>query len=396
MSEWQRPSWVEIDHQALSKNATWLRSLVNKDSFYCPMIKANAYGHGAVAVAKTMRAQGVQALGVALLEEAIELRENKIDGSILVFSTFAEASIRQIIQYQITPVLVNWAQLRAFARELQKDSSVQGAYPIHLKFNTGMNRLGFAVSEAREVREFIVGNPQLQLEGVATHLAQGDDAGVADGYSAMQMKMFSQVLASFQGLRFQAHGLNSSGLVSLAFAQNKVLGPQQKEFAKDWVWPQGARPGLALYGLKPASQIHQVTELHPVLSWKSRVMQLQTVETGARVSYNGIWQAKQKSKIGVIPLGYADGFSRLLSNRHTVLCRGERVPIVGIVCMDYFMVDLTALENKTGEVRHGEEIVLLGRQGQAEISADELAEKMGTISYEVVTSITERVPRKHV
>lgn len=373
-----RRTYAEVDLAKLDRNFKALRGILRVGAFICPMVKANAYGHGDIEVATSLEHAGATRLGVALVEEGIRLRTAGIKTSLLVFGIFEDDSVDAILENRLTPVVSHWDQLKLLADRVRQ----HGRVPLHIKFNTGMNRLGFNVDEAPKLRSWLDAHPQFSLEGVATHLLRGEDVGQASGDTEKQLHAFSRALAAFQGLSFQAHALNSSAAVNL-FANQRPL-----DF--------GMRPGIALYGITPATQEALSLRLEPCLSFRSHIAMTHRLNPGESISYNAIWTAKRPSRLGVVPLGYGDGFPRVFSNNAEVLCRGRRAPVVGQVCMDYFMVDLTDVESATGAVEKGEEVVMIGESQGAVIGADELARWASTISYEILTRISERVPRRYM
>lgn len=381
-----RPTYAEVDTRRIRANFLTIRDLFPAGTFLCPMVKANAYGHGDVEVSKALRAAGAAHLGVGLIEEGIGLRQAGDQSSILLFGLFEERSAEAVVETRLTPVISDESQLESLKKVLAKRG--EAAFRIHLKFNTGMNRLGFNVDQAGRLREWLRENPRFVLEGVCTHLLRGDDAGVPGRESESQLMALAEALKPFQDLPVQVHALNSSGAVNLwhRVAQKQNLGGGGR-------WPLGARPGLAIYGEQPSRDEEVQIRLQPALSFKSHLVMIHRLKEGERVSYNATWRAKRPSLIGVVPVGYADGYSRFLSNKGSVLCKGHRAPVVGTVCMDYFMVDLTEVEKASGVITVGEEIVLIGEQGGSQLTAAEVASLIGTISYEVLTSISERVPR---
>ncbi len=378
-----RRTYARVGLGNLAKNFHALRGLLPNGTFVCPMVKANAYGHGDVEVARRLEKEGVEHLGVALVEEGIKLREAGIKAPILVFSLFEAFSIPVMIKHNLTAVASQWAQLEALK------TAVKTPTDVHVKFNTGMSRLGFNVDDASQIKKWFEANPNLKLKGVSTHLLRGDDAGVPGGDSESQLIRLEHVVNSFSGMNVIVHALNSSGAVNF-HARIK----NSKELGRGQQWPMGARFGIALYGGIPSSLEASDLKLEPVMSFRSHIALTHRISIGDKVSYNAIWKAARPSVIGVVPVGYADGFPRVYSNNAEVLCRGKRVPVVGTVCMDYFMVDLTDIAN--GDELVGEEVVLFGSQGSDTISAEELAKRATTISYEVFTRISERVPRQYV
>lgn len=387
-----RPTQVTVDLAQIRANYRTLRSLVSKNAFFCPMVKANAYGHGDIEIGRALREEGASHLGVALIEEGIRLRNAGDKGEILFFGVSGLDDAEAILSFQLTPVICTWDQLRSFEKVLVDRKSKQ--LKVHLEFNTGMNRLGFAPGYARELMDWLRQRPHFQLEGICTHLLKGDDASSANGESAQQIAKFIEALKPFAGSGARAHVLNSA-----AAAQTLATRPEWRdELARLGFADFGARPGISLYGMQPTDSAK--LDLKPALSWVSKIISVQSVKPGEAVSYNAAWRAKRDSIIGVIPAGYADGVWRHLSNRGSVLCRNRKVPIVGTVCMDYFMVDLTDVVSPHSPSEHlsvgavvGEPVVLIGRQGEERITVEDIAREVGTISYEVFTRISERVPR---
>lgn len=384
-----RKTYAEVDTRRIKANFLAIKSLLPDGTFICPMVKANAYGHGDVEVSRILRQAGAHHLGVGLIEEGVGLRTAGDKGSLLMFGIFEKSSAAAILEHDLTPVISDWHQLEALDSVLQidRDRTVK----VHLKFNTGMNRLGFDVSQAPRLRGWLNDHRQVHLEGICTHLLRGDDAGAPGGESESQLLEFASALGAFKDLPIQAHALNSSGTVNL---WHRVL--EKKQLGSGAKWPLGSRPGLAVYGVQPSSDEQVRLPLLPALSLKSHLVMLHRLKVGERVSYNATWRAKRESKIGVVPIGYGDGYFRSLSNKASVLCKGMRAPIAGTVCMDYFMIDLTEIEAKVGPVGVGEQVVLLGEQGHEKILAQELADLVGTIPYEILTNISERVPRVYL
>jgi alanine racemase len=378
-----RQTWAEVDLEKLKFNFSRLKGLLPAGQFFCPMIKADAYGHGDVAVAQALRPHGATHLGVSLIEEGLKIREAGDVGGLLTFGVFEGVeSAKAVVDANLTPVISEWQQLEAL-KEILK--APKRPFKIHLKFNTGMNRLGFLAHEATKLREWCDQNPSIQVEGVATHLLRGDDAGAPGGESEAQFAVFAKALEAFKGLNVAAHALNSSGEVNLSqrVADRKVL-------SQGIHWPLGARPGIALYGVAPTNDENVDLGLKPALKLVSHLVETRRMKKGDCVSYGATWKAERDSFIGVIPIGYADGIFRALSNKGSVLCRGVRAPIAGIVCMDLLMVDLTDI---AGSIERGEEVILIGEQLGAEITATEIADLAQTIPYEVLTRLSSRVPR---
>jgi len=364
-----RRTHLRIDTSALRHNLNLLKKW-NGSAFFCPMVKANAYGHGAEMVARVAVDTGCSALGVALAEEGVALRAAGIGCEILVFAPLGIDAAAAVLKNRLTPVVGRFEDLAALDR-VRGEASVK----VHLKFNTGMQRLGFDAVDLTKLKSELAARKWLGVEGLCTHLTHGEDAGLSGGPTETQLKKFYEMTAGLPGIR---HAHKSASLSSL---EGRKPDPAL-----------GARPGIGIYGL-PHEGRAMGAGLRPVLTWMTELVNVRTVEKGETVSYSGRWTAQRRSRIGVVPLGYGDGYMRTLSNKGAMLCRGQRVPVVGSVCMDYILLDLTDIPD---EVRAGEPVVVLGRQGNSEISAADIAETAGTIAYEVVTSISIRVAREAV
>lgn len=363
-----RPTRVEIDLDNLKHNLHTLKGL-NGDAFFCPMVKANGYGHGMIRVAFAAAEAGCDAVGVALVEEAIELRQQGFRHPVLTFAPLHRSDVPAILEYNITPVITRFDDL----------VRLDEAHPltplsIHVKFNTGMNRLGFDGHELPQLKKYLEGHAKLRVAGVCTHLTHGHEiASEPDGPTHRQMKKFLEMASGFPGVR---HAHKSASL-----ATTKKFYPEI-----------GARPGIAIYGLPHEGRVAG-SGLKPVLSWQSQLSNIHRVSAGQSVSYGGRWTAKRDSWIGVVPVGYGDGYMRALSNVGKMIYREAFVPVVGSVCMDYTLLDLTdAVKGEPAQI--ADTVTLIGQQGSCVVSAADIAEWAGTIAYEVVTGISRRVPRE--
>lgn len=365
-----RPTSLSINLKRLIENFKFLQSLLRSSSFLCPMIKANAYGHGDVEVAKALSQANCSYLGVSSVEEGVHLREHHVSENILVFGFYGRQAVRAMVEHNLTPVVSDFDQLSDLCLQ-------QGRVNLHLKFNTGMNRLGFNLSEASGVRSVLQKNNNLNLEGIGTHFHTGALLSQEGSAAWQQDKEFKEICKMHPDSSLHFHAYNSAAVASLY--------KSRKTFSF------GMRPGLLVYGIDPDKDLSLKPLVSPVMEFKSKIVATQQVKSGEVVSYGGIWQANQNSLIGIVPAGYADGVCRSLSNRGHFLVKGQRVPICGRVCMDYTMVDLTQLN--VGSPMVGEEVVLIGKQGNAEILVEDVAEVSGRVSYEVMTGISERVPR---
>jgi alanine racemase len=367
-----RPTICSIDHEALRWNLLQIRNKVGAKVKILSMIKANAYGHGAVAVAQTLAAAGSDAFGVAILEEGVELRQGGIRAPILVLAGAYEDQLAEFFTHALTPVAHELTGLK----HLEKAVNSHGkTLHVHLKIDTGMGRLGLAAGESERWLPEIKKISALRIEGVFSHFSHAES--VEGDYTRQQLAIFTSVVERLRAEQIAPpliHFANSAATITLPAAYFDMV-----------------RPGIMLYGVYPSPAMASQITLKPVLSWKSKILQLKKVPAGTSISYGQTFVTKRESVIATLPVGYADGYQRLLSNRGAVLVGGQRAPVIGRVCMDLTMVDVTDIRN----VKQGDEVVLLGRQGTAEISADEIAAWSNTISYEILTSISARVPRIH-
>jgi alanine racemase len=367
-----RPTRAEIDLGALARNVRTLRS-VAPGSALLAMVKADAYGHGATIIAPALESLGVELLGVALVEEGLTLRRAGVVGEILVLGGAYEGGWEAMLEARLFPAVFREDHLDALSAAARRLGSKPRA---HLKVDTGMARLGALPDEvpALLVRAKAL---NIELDGVMSHFANAD---LSDGVvTERQMERFQSVLAQVYAAGFRPrwrHLANSAAMVALPAARDGAVFNL-------------VRPGLALYGVSPAPWIVPPRPFEPVLTWKTAVVHIKTVPAGTAVSYGGTWTARRSTRIATLPVGYADGYPRRLFNRAQVLVRGQRVPVVGRVCMDLCMVDVTDVAGAT----LGDEVVLLGRQGSEEVEAVEVAGWLDSIAYEVLCGVGTRVPR---
>jgi alanine racemase len=366
-----RPTIAEIDLAAFDANLASVLSMLPESSSLIAVVKADAYGHGAVEIARVCEITGVSMLAVALLEEAIDLRRNGIVLPILLFGAVDEHSVDQGSEHGVTFGVPSPESLRAidsWSRSMGRDAA------IHLKIDSGMNRMGLVEQDLAEAIEILSGNSHIHLQGIYSHYANSSDPD--DGFDVEQEARFSRLLQLLRSHGITApihHFANSAALVS-----GRVL-------EGDFV-----RSGLSLYGGEPLED--ERSRLRPVMTWRTRIERLKTIEPGEIVGYGRTWAAKDRSTIATLPVGYADGYSRLFSNNGEVLVRGRRVPVVGRVSMDLVTIDVTTVPDATV----GDEVVLLGTQAEKSIRAEDLARRIGTIPYEIFTSVSSRVPRVYV
>jgi alanine racemase len=347
----------------------------------CAAVKADAYGHGAVAVARASLEAGAACLGVATVGEGEELREGGITAPILLFSLALPAEIPQLVESRLTPFVSDGE----YAEMLEKAASAAGIrLPVHLKIDTGMGRIGCDPEKAPELARSIASRPPLEYAGTATHLAVADSVtpdGIA--YTEKQIDCFKNAVDAIK-----AAGIDP-GIVHAANSGAVILHPR--------AWFDMVRPGILLYGYKtveeasplPTTNYQLPTSLHvqPVMELRTNVVLIKRVKKGETVSYGRTWVAQKDTEIAVLPVGYADGLPRLASGKWQAVINGKAYPLVGRVCMDQCMVDVG---HAAGEVRRWDDAVIFGGTAPG---ADELAERIGTIPYEITCNINKRVPR---
>ena len=368
-----RPTRAEIDLDALLENLSAIRALAPKAGVMA-VIKANGYGHGAVAVGRALDSADVQMLGVALVEEGVELRNAGVRKPILVLGGAYQGGFELMIEHQLTPAVFRLDHLQELAEAAKRVGQLATA---HLKVDTGMGRMGVLPHELDAFLDRAARIREVRLTGLLSHFANADLADAE--LTGEQIRLFRVALAAMR-----AHGIEPE----LRHLSNSAAVIDRPEL-HDGLELNLVRPGLMLYGLSPAPWMRNKTVLRPVLSWKTAVIHLKRVAKGTPVSYGSTWIAPRESVIATLPVGYADGYDRAYSNRGEVLIRGRRAPIAGRVCMDLFMVDVTDIPG----VALSDEVVLLGAQGDQRISAEELAELSGTIPYEILCRVGARVPR---
>jgi alanine racemase len=380
-----RRTYADINIEHLVHNWDQIKKIAGDDRFICPMVKANAYGHGDIQVAQSLEREGALGLGVCLIEEGLLLRAAGIKTDILVFRGFDKRGAEKILEYQLIPVVSTWEQI--YSLEAAADEVVK----VHLKFNTGMNRIGFNSDQAEKLDEYFSRSKKLKLKALLSHFAIGEDSHLSDGFSVAQMKEFTKILDFFKSREVYSHLLNSGGIAGLAKART-LQSTDKNKLIESHNW--GFRPGLMLYGYQPAPHFSEIV-LKPVMSLKSVVNNIRSVNVGESVSYGCTWTAQRPSRIAVVPIGYADGIHRLVSNRSHALFAGQRVPIVGRVCMDFLMLDVTDVVQDSDINRWIEEdVVLFGFDEKNNfLSGEEMAAHTNTIVWETLTSVGERVPR---
>lgn len=374
MSMRQERAWVEINVAAVQHNVKALKALLRSQTDLMAVVKADAYGHGAVTVAKTALAAGATWLGVATVPEGIELREAGIQAPILMLgATNMPAQIRAMAHWRLQPTIGTPKQALVFAETLQADSEQQ-PLPVHLKLDTGMSRLGTNWDQAVEFVQFVQRLPQLQIASIYSHLATADDPDPT--VMQRQHERYQAAIAQLQDqLNYTPPRLHMA---------NSAATLADPKLHYDMV-----RVGLATYGLYPAPHLASTVQLQPALQVKARVTQVKTITAGTGVSYGHRYIAQRSMRIAVVGIGYADGVPRNLSNQLQVLIRGQRLPQIGAVTMDQLMVDVSAIP----DLQEGEVVTLLGQSGQERITPEDWANQLGTISWEILCGFKHRLPR---
>jgi len=366
----RRSVWAEVDLQALGRNYDRIRSLT--DSEIMPIIKADAYGHGAIQVAQALYKKGVQRFGVALLEEALELKQQLPKIKVMLIGTFPFEANDIIVKEDIICGVYRLEQAQKLSEEAQRQNKQA---VIHLKVDTGMGRIGFREEDFEELCQ-CTKLPNVYVEGIYTHFASADQVDLR--FAREQLRKFLAITD-----KLKARGIN----IPIRHAASSGALLQMPEAHLELV-----RPGIILYGLPPSQYVGNDLGLEPVLSWKAKISHIKLVPAGETISYGRTFRTAYPTKVATIPLGYADGFSRGLSNKGEVLVKGRRATVIGRVCMDQTMLDVTKIPG----VQVGDMVTLLGTDSYERIDATEMAGWLNTINYEIVCNISKRVPRVYL
>ena len=376
-----RPTWADVSLSALRQNFRIVQKHIGPNVTMCAVVKADAYGHGAVECAQALEQEGARWFGVTSLDEAIPLREAGVRGRILLMTGFWRGEEEEIVRLELTPTVWEPQQIELLERAA---SHLRAKQAIHLKVDTGMGRLGFAPEDLPKIASALKSAPHLIVEGLSTHLSSSE---VLDAPSVpQQLSVFEQIRNLLRREGFEPsliHTANTGAVIS------------RKES-----WNTMVRPGIALYGYympferagREVSGKGLKLAVKPVLTWKTRILSLRDVRANQPLGYNGIYVTKAPARIAVLPVGYADGFNRALSSRGRVIVREHYAPIVGRISMDLTMVDVTGLP----EVAVGDEAILLGTCDGLSFDAKEHAALANTVLYEILCGISKRVPRKHI
>jgi len=368
----RRPSearaWVRVDLDALAANAKWLQARAAPAEVLA-VVKADAYGHGAAVVAPALERAGIGWFAVANAEEGGDLREAGVAGRILVLGPAAKSEYATLLAHELTPVVSSFEELDSL-----EHAALGGDAALHIKVDTGMGRLGFDLAELPAALERIRGSRSLRMTGFASHLAWADEP--ASPFNQRQAEAFDRALARLSEEELEEVRVHLGNSGATLHLEGLGLGSARRRLV---------RCGLALYGLDPA---RRVNSLRPAMSVHARVARIRDLAPGWPVGYGGTWVARRPSRVAVIPVGYADGYPLALSSRADALLGGRRVPVAGRVSMDMTVLDVTDVAAALGD-----EVVLLGRQGEEAISAWELADRAGSIPWEILCGFKLRLPR---
>ena len=376
-----RPTWAEVSLSTLRQNFRTVQQHVGRNVTVCAVVKADAYGHGAVECSVALEAEGAKWLGVTSLDEAIPLREAEIRSRILLMTGFWRGEEEEIVGLGLTPTVWEPWQIESLNRASGKLGA--GRHPVHLKVDSGMGRLGVSVQALPRLLELLKAAEHLSLEGLSTHLASSE---VLDAPSAEeQLKSFDKARSLLRAAGVEpalVHVANTSAAISRRAAWNNMV-----------------RPGLALYGYylpfqragREVSGSALRLSVKPVLTWKTRILAIRDMEANQALGYGGTYVTKSPARIAVLPVGYADGLNRALSSGGRVIVRDHYAPIVGLISMDLTLIDVTGIAG----VEVGDEVILLGSSDGLTVSAQEHADLAETIPYEILCAISKRVPRKY-
>jgi len=363
------PTRLVVNLDAIAANIKTIRTVISDDVAIMAVVKSFGYGNDSIRTSKIALENGVNYLAVAFPDEAVTLRENRIDAPILVFHVLPE-EVDRIVRYRLASVVSSLEPARALNRAAAGEKKV----PVHIKVDTGMGRSGIWVEEALPFIEELLCLKNLDVQGLMTHFSSADDPE-ADDYTLGQINAFESLLSEVRRrghhIRY-VHAANTAAAVRFPQTHYNMI-----------------RPGLAIYGMYPSKAVCALVRLEPVITFSTKIAQIKEHPPGRSISYNRRFVTPRNSRIATLPVGYNDGYPRFQSNTGQVLVRGRRVPVVGTVCMDAVMIDVTDVP----ETRVGDEVVLIGRQGDEEILPDEIAANGNTINYEIVCKISPRVKR---
>ncbi len=366
----QRPTWVEINLDAIAHNVRAVCKKIGEDIKILAVVKADAYGHGGIETSRVLLKNGVELLGVAIPEEGIELRQAGINASIIILGSLLPEQLDSVVAFSLTPTICD----RLIAKELSyRAQKLHRKLKIHIKVDTGMGRLGVRHEDAVNFVKEIKHLNNLEIEGIYTHLATSDEED--KGFAYEQIGLFINVLKQLDAQNIHIplkHAANSGAILDIPASYFNMV-----------------RPGLVLYGLYPSNSVSRSIRLQPAMTFKTRIAYIKDVQKGVTIGYGRTYKTSKLSRIATLPVGYVDGYSRSFSNRGEVIVNGYRAPIIGRVCMDQCIIDVSAVP----DVSIGNEVVLYGKQQSEEIPVETAASLIGTIPYEIVCTVGKRVPR---
>ena len=370
-----RPAILEINLDNLAYNIKNLRKYTDKSTLIMAIVKANGYGHGAISASKVFLENGADRLGVSIMPEGMELRKEGIKAPILILNYTPPSQYENLVQYDLIQNIYSYEdakKLSDVAISLKKDAT------IHIKIDTGMGRIGFYPNnKSIEAIIKISKLPGIKIEGIFTHFAKSDERDKS--FTDLQFKRFMDVVK-----RLEEKGL----YIEIKHASNSAATLDIKKYNLNMI-----RPGLLLYGHYPSEEVNE-ENLHiiPAMTLKSNISHIKTISKGSGISYNHLYIAKDRTKIATLPIGYADGYSRMLTGKAEVYIKGQRTKVVGKICMDQLMIDITGIE----DVKIGDEVILFGYEEENCPSVEEIASWLGTVNYEVVCMMSRRVPRIYI
>ncbi|MDI6756276.1 MAG: alanine racemase [Thermodesulfobacteriota bacterium] len=365
-----RTTYAQIDLAAIRHNMRQIRATVSPSTFIMAVVKANAYGHGAVKISAAALSAGANGLGVAIPEEGAELRESGFKVPIFVVGLTLPEQVQLFLDYDLVATISTLEMARALAEAARR---VRRKAQVLVKIDTGMGRIGIRPEQALSFFQELLTLPELEIQGVFTHLAKADSWDKTQAHHQLDQFLVAVNRLTAAGIVLSwISAANSATIIDLPRGYFNMV-----------------RPGIILYGLPPSSTMHRSLDLSPAMQFKTKIVFIKQVQAGTPIGYGGTYTTSKETFIATLPVGYADGYSRDLSNRASVLIGGRRCPVVGRVCMDQIMVDL----GLSSDAQIGDEVVLFGRQGDEEITVTELADLAGTINYELVCAISGRVPR---
>jgi alanine racemase len=368
-----KPNWVEIDLDAIAHNCREIKKWIGEKTELAAVIKGNAYGHGIVMVARTALENGATWFAAARVDEGVVVRKAGIEAPIFVLGYVPAEEMETVVKWRITPPIMHWHTVKA----VSEISSSQGVVtPVHVKVDTGMGRFGLLPDEVVDFVKRLIELPGIRLEGLYTQFSVADEADKT--YSYKQWGIYKKVLKALEeaGIHIPIrHVCNSAGTLNFPEMHLEMV-----------------RCGTAIYGHYPSPVTDRSVPLRPAMTLKSRVGRIRTLPPGSSISYGRTYTTPRPTTVALVPIGFGDGLSRQLSNKGPVLIRGKRAPIVGRVCMDQCIVDVSGIP----EARQDDEVVLFGQQDGAEITAEEIALIMDSINYVVMAAVSARVPRVYL